>query len=744
MQSSDDRRDASVFWLAALVPIIGLVTAAFWSLLGYRYSPEIYETGLHTPDTIEFIWYGLSLVAGIVSVVWLLRQRELWRRIFRSTSLLLAVAVLILSKTWLGASLRCYDMILFCAAFGWTVMKVLPLVFEERTGRDVASARFLGPVVWLGVLLLALFYYWQQLHYWNNLALGYSDCAEYGRLLNNTVFRPHEMFLVINPDKPMFWGHFEPGALLFAPLWALWPELPMLFALQAIVIVGVSLPLYWIGRHVFQERVAALLLVVAWLVYPSATQLAYSASYGFHFGNVCLPLYFLALAFWLKGKSGRALAAAVGALLMKEEAAIVIGMFGLYVALCERRPRLGMAITVVAFGYFILITTMVIPSVKLGFYPQLRFFADLGHSKWEIFLSPLTKPRLFWGKLLEVKSFYFAAALLAPLLFLPLRKPSILFVGALTFVFDCLYPAFKSISFHYQAALLPVVFWALAFAVQGKPPRLRRAALLGVVGSGILMSVFLGNVFWSKDTLAITTWPGRIDLVRRFSTQIDPRGSLFATQRAAAHFVAQHHLYIEDPVPEEIDYALLDSRDSWSGAAINLNWLQRLRAFQREVEANPRLHLVAAEDGLLLYSRQGIPLDPYKIVERDGLPDSATMANKDLGGGIRLVGFTVSPLSHVAGENLDRVRVTAFSSIATPTNIDFAMRCFMNAGGDAEHPEMYASDFQPLGQCVWPTARWETNKLYADDFIIVLPLGMAGRVSRVAFKAVALSAGSAE
>jgi uncharacterized membrane protein len=721
-----------------LVAVIGLVVLAFWFLLGFRYSPETYETAPLTPDTIEFIWCGLSLVAGVVSVVWLLRQRNQWRRFFWSTILLLAVAILILGKTLLGVSLRCYDAIIFCTAFGWTVTKVISLLPEERIGREVAFVRFLGPVVWLGVLLMALFYYWQQLHYWNNLALGYADCGEYGRLLNNTVFRPHEMFMVINPEKPMFWGHFEPGALLFAPLWALWPDLPILFAVQAVVIVGVSLPLYWIGRHVFQERMAALLLVVAWLVYPSATQLAYSASYGFHFGNVSLPFYFLALAFWLKGNDWWALAAAVGALLMKEEAAIVIGMFGLYVAIFERRPRLGTAITVIAFGYFLLMTTLVIPSVKLGYYPQLRFFADLGDSKWEILLSPLTKPRIFWGKLLEARSFYFASALLAPLLFYPLRKPSILFVGMLTFVFDCLYPALKSIAFHYQAALLPTVFWALAFALQNKQPRLRRAALVGVVGSGTLLSVFLGNTFWSKDTLAITTWPGRIDLVRRFGEQIDPHGSLFATPRAGAHFIAQHYLYL-DRVPNDIDFALLDLHDSWRGGAGNLHWLQTLRGTQREVETHPQLHLAAAEDGLLLYSRQGVPLDPYKLVERDRLPDTAKRVDLKLDSGISLVGFTVSQLPRAAGESLDRARVTTFSTVTTPTNADLAVRCDVHAGGDPERPDNYASEFQPLGQCVWPIARWETNKLYADDFIITMPSGVAGEISSVSFEVLALA-----
>ncbi len=641
-----ERRDTnpSPFWLAGLAGVIAVTTAAFWLLLGYRYSPELYESRAITLDTIEFVWCGLSLSAAVFCVWWLLRQRALWPRFFWSAILLLAVAILIVTKTLLGVSLRCYDAILFCTAFGWTITKAVALVSEKRPGHEAAAVRFLGPAVCLGVVLLALYYYWQQLHFWNELALGYADCAEYGRLLNNTVFRPHEMFMAINPEKPMFFGHFEPGALLFAPLWALWPDLPMLFALQAVVIVGASLPLYWIGRHVFQDRAAALLLVIAWLVYPSATQLAYSASYGFHFGNVSLPLYFLALAFWLKGKPWWALAAAIVALSMKEEAAIVIGMFGLYVALFERRPRLGIAITVVAFGYFLLMTTLIIPSVKLGYYPQLRFFTDLGHNKWEILLSPLIKPRLFWGKLLEAKSFYFAAALLAPLLFYPLRKPSILFVGMLTFVFDCLYPALKSISFHYQAALLPVAFWALAFALQSKPPPLRRAALLGVVGSGTLLSVFLGNSFWSKDTLAIATWPGRLDLVHRFGEQIDPHGSLFTTPRLGAHFVRQHHLYVDRPRSNDTDYALIDLRDSWRGATGGLAWLEATRGAQREIETYPQIHLVAAEDGLLLYSRQGIPLDPRKLVERDRLPDTIEMVNMKLSGGISVVGVTISPL----------------------------------------------------------------------------------------------------
>jgi hypothetical protein len=542
----------------------------------------------------------------------------------------------------------------------------------------------------------------------------------------------------------MFWDHFYPGLVVLTPLWLLWPSLKMIIALQIVCILGASLPLYWIGRQVFQEKAAALLLVVAWVLYPSTSQFIYNASYGFHIGNICLPLYFVALACWRSDRPRWALAVAIWAMLIKEEAAIVVGMFGLYLALFERRRASGIALTVFAFGFFLLVTTLVIPPMKLGDYVQLRFFSDLGNTTWEIFLSPITRPRIFWGRLFEARSFYFAVTLLAPLLFYPLRRPAILFVGSLTFMFDCLNPTLKSICYHYQAALLPVLFWALISSLQHTETRARRAVLLGVIASGALLSIFFGNTFWSKDTLTINLWPGRLGLVSRFGEQIDPHGSLFATQRVAAHFITQHHLYTDRPVPGEIDYALVDLRDSWRRAADNLNWLQGLRATQREVEANPQLHLVAAEDGLLLYSRQGVPLDPRKLVERDSLPDTARLVNLRLGSGISLVGFTVSPLPRAARESLDRVRVTTFSTVGMPTNADLAVRCDVRAGGDPEHPDNYANEFQPLGQCVWPTTRWETNKLYADDFIIAVPSGVAEEISSVSFEVLALAPGSAE
>ena len=740
MPTTSQVKPGSARWFALLVAITAAALAAFWILLGQRYSPENYEAAPMVRDTVEFAWLGGSLVAAVCGLVLWLRRHDAWRRLARGAVPVAVVSVVILAKIVLGAPIRMYDMFLYCVAWGWTTC-----LWTPHFSISPHTTKTLRVAVWTFIVALAAWQFWQQVRYLNDLALGYADWGENIRLMFNSMTNPRELFLQANPDKALFYDHMEIGIVPFFPLWFLWPDLKLAILLQVVAVFGVTVPLYFIGKRAFRDESMALLLALSWVLYPVTSQFVYSASYGFRWGNLCLLLYFIALTLWIHERRGWALVIAIWAMLIKEEAAIIVGMFGLYLAIFDRRRIAGMALTVGAFGYFLLVTSVILPAISGAAYIGTRFFYDLGHTKWEILLSPLNNPAIFWGHLFEPATFYFAAALLAPLLFIPLRRPAILFTGTLTFVFCCLNPVFKDMCFHYQAALLPVIFWALVCVIQQPEDAARRFRVLaGVIVCCVVTSVFLGAQPWSKPTLTIHRSPGRLDLVRQYRAQIDPRGALFTTQRVGAHFTTQRYLYLDRPVSDKIDYALLDLRDSWRGAADNLGWLQGLRSSQREVEAKPQLHLIAAEDGLLLYSRQGVPLDRHKLVERDRLPDTAKRVNLQLDSGISLVGFTVSPLPRAAGVSLDRVRVTTFSTVTMPTNVDLAVRCDVRAGGDPGHPDNYASEFQPLGQGIWPIARWETNKLYTDDFIITMPSGVAGEISSVSFEVLALAPGPAK
>ena len=308
-----------------------------------------------------------------------------------------------------------------------------------------------------------------------------------------------------------------------------------------------------------------------------------------------------------------------------------------------------------------------------------------------------------------------------------------LFIGSLTYVFCCMNPILKNIAFHYQASLLPVIFWALVASVQDWSTPRRINALIAVVVTSTVLSIFIGAQPWSKATLPIHPWRGRIALVRQFGERIDRRGTLFATQRLAAHFANQRYLYLYPPVPPQTDYALLDLRDSWRGSLATLEWLERTRRFQRAVEANPDLHLVDARDGLLLYSRTGQPLDAQALVEREALPDAVTPADFDLGA-VRIVGLSVAPVAEPSPDDFDRVMVTTFSTVMTPTNVDVAAMCVVRFGDDA-----FTSEFQPLGQGIWSITRWKPNKFYVDEFIVPAPPGYALDMTSIGFHAVTLA-----
>lgn len=729
MSTASRTTTRSFGWFILLSVVAVGALAAFWILLGGRFSPENYEVRPAVPDTIEFVLLGGALVVTACALVLSIRHRDAWRNLVCGTLPVAGGSLFVLARALLFARIRTYDMLLFGVACGWTA-----ILWARGTSLvDGRIIRMLRVFVWNLVFVVAAYEFWSQVQHLNDFALGYADCGENARRMFNSMTNPHELFLRVNPDKPWFYDHVDVGIIPFLPLWLLWPDLKLTMLLEVVAVFGVTVPLYFIAKRTLRDKSAAQLVVLAWILFPSTSQFVYSASYGFRWGNMCLLLYFVALACWVYERRGWALACVVWAMLIKEEAAIVVGMFGIHLAVFDRRRAAGAALAAFAFGYFLLASSVLVPAVSGQPYAMTRFFRDLGQSKWEILISPLVKPAVFWGRLIEPASLYFAALLLAPLLFLPLRKPHALFVGSLTFVFCCMNPILKNICFHYQAALLPVVFWALILALQDREAPHRLSTLVGVVVSCAAISLFLGALPWSKKSLAVYRAPGRLELARRVRSQIDSQGSLFATQRVAAHFVTQRYLYLDLPVPRQIDYALIDMRDSWRGVNDDMQWLQRHRIIQRQVEANPNLHLVFADDGLLLYSRHGTPLDAQKLVERDSLPATVVPATFDLGGGVNLAGLVAEPMPTTDGTRTDHLRVTAFFTAAAHTNFDFAVRCIAHVGSDPEKTDDYATQFQLLGQSIWPMERWKTNKYYAEVFLLTLPTGTSREISAFSF-----------
>jgi hypothetical protein len=146
------------------------------------------------------------------------------------------------------------------------------------------------------------------------------------------------------------------------------------------------------------------------------------------------------------------------------------------------------------------------------------------------------------------------------------------------------------------------------------------------------------------------------------------------------------------------------------------------------------LHLVDAQDGVLLYSRHGEPIDPRRLVERDALPPEIIRQSADLGKGVTFEGYTVSALPSNSADPQDHLLVTVFSSVATPVDADLAVRCRVQVHPAPTYARLFGTQFQPLGQGVWPVNRWIPGKFYADEFRIDLPAGSAAAGLALSFE----------
>src|ERR1035437_430153 len=120
MSTTSHVKLGSVRWFALLMAITAATLAAFWVLLGERYSPENYEAAPMVRDTVEFAWLGGTLAAAVCGLVLWLRHHDAWRRLACGALPVAGVSLVILAKTLLGAQIRMYDMFLFCVACGWT------------------------------------------------------------------------------------------------------------------------------------------------------------------------------------------------------------------------------------------------------------------------------------------------------------------------------------------------------------------------------------------------------------------------------------------------------------------------------------------------------------------------------------------------------------------------------------------------------------------------------------------------
>lgn len=429
-------------------------------------------------------------------------------------------------------------------------------------------------VVLLAVTIFAVGFYYLQVRLYDGLHMTIRDLQMSNQSLYNTL---NGRFMEINFAAPEMnlWVDAQPHSLfehhmylilfLILPLYALFPDVYILFLLQAVATAFGGLAIYLISRDVSDNDFIAACLGIAYLLYPTVQGMTLNVfRFGFH-PDILFPT-FLLFAFYsaLRDKQGKVLLFSALALLCSEHLSITVAAFGIYLILFNKRHRaLGFIITTAAMLWVALSVGVFIPYFR-GAPPRYVSQAVNTAEGMELDVMPAILTGTLYTKYLFLPvAFTFLLHLPSLILALP---GLLLNVGARYSGYGLGYNPFS----WRMAQLSPFVFLSSALGISYLHQRLRHCGrwrhwaltlsalvMLGSLASGLLF----GPLPWSRSTSNSQYTPlssEEQDILSRIKEMIGPDASLSADPYWGSQFTARR---IIRPFPiaegwEKDDYVL--------------------------------------------------------------------------------------------------------------------------------------------------------------------------------------------
>src|SRR2546425_7240103 len=236
-------------------------------------------------------------------------------------------------------------------------------------------------------------------------------------------------------------------------------------------------------------------------------------------------------------------------------------------------------------------------------------WSHLGSTPWELIASPVLRPDVFFGTILQPERLGYLVMLVVPLAGLPLLAPEVLAVALPPLLSNLLSTSEMqyTIRGHYTAALTPIL---MAAAVVGSRRAAvwveergwhPRAVLAAMATTSVIASMTFSPLPWSQDPFArkqfwdVNPRPAMAAIAAR----IPPDASVSAANHVGAHLSLRNAIY---PFPVEMDradFVIVDvSGLDYIGSSPDPEAFRPL--LRRLVETRP---LVAAEDGLARFGR---------------------------------------------------------------------------------------------------------------------------------------------
>jgi uncharacterized membrane protein len=439
------------------------------------------------------------------------------------------------------------------------------------------------------------------------------DTALYDQLLWLMAHGKDPFSTVIS--RPMLGDHFQPGLVLFTPVYWLGLGVPGIYAVQSIAMALTAPALYLLARRCGASTALASAPAFLWLLCPWVA----SANL-FEFRPPALAPLLLVLSVYAALERRDVLLAVTTllALSLKEDVALTYLALGILIAYQGRR-RVGALVASASIAWFVLASWAV--KAMSGSYDLFgaRFGGDHGDSVGSALLWELHHPLRELGEIASqsvpdlILIFLSTAAL-------PLLAPSWLLLALPTAAHNALsaYAPQHDLSFHYHLGTV-VGFFVAAAVGTGRLASLTRGGRVAL-GLFALMAAFVALVGGVRQhSIAGTALHVDQDATNRALSVIPKNVPVAATLSLLPHLSQREEIYtLPEPfIPIKwggsLTPAQLDER------ARHVNWAAyipgdqvRRTTTKKHPEIFPDVRETLARDGFVVVARAG----PLEVLER--------------------------------------------------------------------------------------------------------------------------------
>jgi uncharacterized membrane protein len=353
------------------------------------------------------------------------------------------------------------------------------------------------------------------------------------------------------------WGdHFSPVLYLLAPLGWIAPGAVAVLLAQTVILAAGAFAVLAFARRRLGVVAGAAVLALLYLVNPSLHGINLR---DIHPQAFAIPLLIAAALAFDAGRYVWCALALVLTLGCREDAAIAVVGFGIWLALARGRWRLGAAVAAASVLLLAIDLRYVMPYFRGEPYPHLHRYAYLGSSLGDVLLSIAVRPWRWLGVVLTGGKLLYVLLMLLPLGGLPLLAPRVLAAALPGLAMNLLSvdPALFNFRSQYQSFVLP--FLVLA-AVEGyaRIRDWRRAPVFLAVG---LFACVLLTARTTND-LMVTRWmlgPWQ-RAGHAFMDRIPDGVAVSVNERLVPHLATRREVFIYPTGAGTSDYVLdLDS-----------------------------------------------------------------------------------------------------------------------------------------------------------------------------------------